>query len=351
MRERILRLRPLKGNRELQSGVALQKATWGTDFDDVVSAAIMDVSQKLGGVTAGAFDADERLIGMIFGLTGIRQDTRVHWSHMLAVVSDWQGLGVGMALKAYQRRRALSVGARTMYWTFDPLEARNAHFNLNRLGAEVSEYVRDAYGSGESSPLHRGIGTDRFVAIWQMESARVVDRMRAVDTQLDWDGALLEAAIDVPLKRPQEESAQREEADPHVDSAPEQREDIQSREESTPAPRLDVAPREDSAPAQQEDVHSSAEHASTIVEIPPDIQRLKAEDPEEARNWRRTTRAALMSLLDKGYIVQSFATDRESNRCYYHLQGPSEAAQTKASSTSPTQTRDSRSQPRSPKRP
>jgi len=162
---------------EYQACVALQKEVWGRDFSETVPAAILKVSQELGGVTAGAFAADGRLDGFVFGLTGIDAGGRpVHWSDMLAVRPGVAGRGLATRLKAHQRDALLARGVTRMLWTFDPLRARNAHLNLNKLGAVVREYRPDMYGETDSE-LHRGIGTDRFVALWEMDSPRVRERM------------------------------------------------------------------------------------------------------------------------------------------------------------------------------
>ncbi|TVP76623.1 MAG: GNAT family N-acetyltransferase, partial [Gemmatimonadales bacterium] len=152
-------IRPLAGRAEMEACVVLQEAVWGAGFRERVPAAILGVARRLGGVVTGAFRGDE-LVGFVFGLTGIREGRPVHWSDMLAVRAEARGRGLGIALKEAQRDELLSRGVRVMEWTFDPLVARNAHLNLNRLGAAGVEYVVDAYGDSDS-PLHRGIGTDR----------------------------------------------------------------------------------------------------------------------------------------------------------------------------------------------
>src|SRR5690606_28979184 len=101
----------------------------------------------------------------VFGLTGLEHGRLVHWSHMLAVRPEWRDLGVGTRLKAYQREAVARLGVEVIYWSFDPLMARNAHLNLNRLGARVAEYVEDMYGA-TGSTLHAGLGTDRLVVVW-----------------------------------------------------------------------------------------------------------------------------------------------------------------------------------------
>lgn len=155
---------------ELDACVALQRATWGEVFKEAVPRAVLLIAGKLGGVVAGAFD-DDRLVGFVFGLTGLRDGRLVHWSDMLAVDPAWRDHGIGRQLKAFQREAVVALGVTEMYWTYDPLIARNAHFNLNRLGAEIVEYVPDMYGT-TGSTLHGDVPTDRFVVRWTLNGPR-----------------------------------------------------------------------------------------------------------------------------------------------------------------------------------
>lgn len=157
-------LRALKTHAELEACVALQRATWGEAYEDCVPASILKVSQIVGGVSGGAFTPDDRLVGFVYGLTGVRKGRLVHWSHMLAVLPEYRNLGVGRRLKEYQREVLRGLGVEMIQWTFDPLVARNAHLNLNRLGALVDAYVPDMYGN-TGSALH-AFGTDRFIVTW-----------------------------------------------------------------------------------------------------------------------------------------------------------------------------------------
>src|ERR1041385_2041149 len=117
---------------------------------------------------AASFDARDRLVGFVFGMTGVERGRLVHWSDMLAVRPDLRDHGIGRRLKEFQRDTLLAMGVGLVYWTFDPLVARNAHLNFNRLGVRVSEYVIDMYGSDTDSALHRGLGTDRFIVAWEI---------------------------------------------------------------------------------------------------------------------------------------------------------------------------------------
>ena len=147
----------------------------GENFRELVPASMMMINQKLGGVVVGVFDEDGGLLAFLLGQTGLREGTRelLHWSHMMAVRSHVRGLGLGRHLKLYQRRFLLDLGIDEAEWTYDPLESRNAHLNLNRLGALPFEYRRNVYGDGSTSGLHSGIGTDRFVTRWKLRDPNV----------------------------------------------------------------------------------------------------------------------------------------------------------------------------------
>jgi predicted GNAT superfamily acetyltransferase len=114
-------------------------------------------------------------------------------SHMTGVQADYRDRGVGRMLKLYQREEALGRGIRMIQWTFDPLEVKNAHFNLNRLGAICREYHANLYGL-TTSPLHRGLPTDRLLAEWRLDSARTV----AAINNLVKDAVEAPAAIELP---------------------------------------------------------------------------------------------------------------------------------------------------------
>lgn len=197
MREAIA-IRDLKTQPELHACVALQRATWGEHFSEVVPVAILQVVQYIGGIAAGAFNARDELVGFVFGISGIEQSARglvpVHWSDMLAVRKEMRNQGIGERLKRYQRDMLLARGVEKIYWTFDPLDAKNAYVNFVRLGVIAREYRVDMYGQTDS-PLHQGIGTDRLIAIWPIATPRVEERLAKVRRLPNTPGAV---RIDVP---------------------------------------------------------------------------------------------------------------------------------------------------------
>jgi len=248
--------------------VAIQEETWGRGFSERVPAAILRVSQRVGGITAGAFDMHGRMVGFVFGMTGIQGRDLVHWSDMLAVRPEARGRHIGERLKQYQRGKVCALGVRTMMWTFDPLVSRNAHFNINRLGAMPVEYAVNLYGTTRSA-LHGTLPTDRFVVAW--------DCTAAAPTRAAADG---QPIADAPLLNPV----------------------------SNGTPSLaDVG---------------NARHLR--VQIPLDIQPVLQQQPALARRWRDITRRALGERLEAGYRVSGFVRPAErgdgaDNLPYYVL--------------------------------
>lgn len=257
--------RPFASLPDYAACVELQRLTWGRDFSDVVPASLLKVTQKAGGIAAGAFAADGRLLGFVYGLTGCAEGRPFHWSHMLAVSPAARDLGLGTRLKLYQREALLAAGVGEVRWTYDPLEARNAHLNLNHLGAEVAEYVEEMY-EGEMGELARGIGTDRFIVSWRIGGERVA---RALVSHRRGEADRFREA---PVSNPGAEERD-----------------------------LPTAPR-------------------VRVEIPENIQAVKVDRPEAALAWRTSTRRAFETYLGRGYTVEAFYRDAAEARCFYGLE-------------------------------
>jgi predicted GNAT superfamily acetyltransferase len=166
-------IRKCAGMDELNACVALQKEVWNFDDVDLVPLRMFVVSQKIGGQTIGAFHGDD-LVGFAFSIPGSRAGHAYLHSHMLAVRDSFRNHGLGRKLKLAQRDDAIQQGFELLEWTFDPLEIKNAHLNLSRLGAIARRYSVNHYGHS-SSPLQGGLPTDRLVAEWWLKSKRVVE--------------------------------------------------------------------------------------------------------------------------------------------------------------------------------
>jgi len=157
--------------KEFHACVELQREIWGEADLEIEPVTMFVVASLTGGQVLGAFDG-ENLVGYTLAVVGLRQGQVYLHSHQTAVRSAYRNRGVGRMLKLFQRDEALGRQIRLVEWTFDPLELKNAHFNLTRLGAVVRRYIPNCYGLTES-PLHAGLPTDRLVAEWWLDSDRV----------------------------------------------------------------------------------------------------------------------------------------------------------------------------------
>jgi predicted GNAT superfamily acetyltransferase len=177
--ETAIDIRLLTEPREFQEAVELQKTIWGFDEIELLPVRLFVVASKVGGHAFGAYDAG-RMIAFCLAIPGLKpggpgrlSHGYLH-SHMLGVLPAYRDRGIGRRLKLRQREDALARGIDLIEWTFDPLEIKNAYFNMERLGAIVRRYVRNQYGT-TTSRLHGGLPTDRCIAEWWVNSARVAE--------------------------------------------------------------------------------------------------------------------------------------------------------------------------------
>jgi predicted GNAT superfamily acetyltransferase len=181
--------------KDFQDTVTVQREVWGFSDTDLVPPRLMTVSTHIGGLVLGAYQG-EQMVGFSLAMPGVKVDGKAYWhSHMTGIVPPFQNQGIGRRMKLKQREEARSAGIDLVEWTFDPLEIRNSHFNVERLGVVVRHFVRNQYGI-TSSRLHGGLPTDRLVAEWYVNSARVeaiVDRGETV-------ARLAETTIEVPAQ-------------------------------------------------------------------------------------------------------------------------------------------------------
>jgi len=177
---------------ELASCVNLQRSVFGLPDLEISPRRHLVVSRQAGGWTLGAFahGARERLVGFVHHMAAVRNGNEIFgYSHMMAVDRDYQNRGVGARLKWAQRKKALAEGRDFIRWTWDPMQARNAHFNLNRLGVTVTSYAENFYGTDYATDPtlqgadHRGIDSDRLFANWQLPSRRVEELSQGKDPE------------------------------------------------------------------------------------------------------------------------------------------------------------------------
>ena len=159
---------------ELAACVDLQREVFSLPEIEISPVRHFVVTKNAGGFVLGAFLSGE-LVGFVLSVPAFLRGEKAFYSHMTAVRADQQGSGIGGRLKWAQRERALAEGVKIIKWTFEPVKARNAFFNLEKLGAIVTEYHVDFYGTDYSTLPGEEIGlaSDRLFAEWHLESDKV----------------------------------------------------------------------------------------------------------------------------------------------------------------------------------
>jgi predicted GNAT superfamily acetyltransferase len=265
-------IRDLHGLDDYRTVVALEQEIWGyTDPADIITVPVFIITVKRGGILLGAFDETERMVGFAFSIVGLKDGRATQWSHMMGVVPEHRRSGLGRALKLAQRDRAIAAGFDLMEWTFDPLQALNAHLNFSRLGVVCEEYARNVYGESTSA-LHKGTPTDRFVVEWHLRAAHVERRISRGDA-----GGSGTIAV-----RAQEASA---------------------------APvanlTLDAGPWTRSAPGDL-----AIEAPRLWVEVPGSFTEMQQQAPDLALEWRHHTREIFETYFARGYRAVDFELGR-----------------------------------------
>jgi predicted GNAT superfamily acetyltransferase len=189
---------------EFDACIRLQREAFGLPDLEISPRRHLIVSRKAGGWTLGAFKGDGEMVGFVHYMVGVRERNEIiGYSHMMAVARSYQNRGIGARLKWAQRERALLEGRRLINWTWDPMQPRNAHFNLNRLGVIVSSYAANFYGTdyntlpqeGQHSDASPGIDSDRLFAEWHLNSSRVRELAGGREPELPNSPA---ATIEIP---------------------------------------------------------------------------------------------------------------------------------------------------------
>ncbi|MFO8033780.1 MAG: GNAT family N-acetyltransferase [Candidatus Bipolaricaulota bacterium] len=240
----------------------LQREVWGFADVALVPDHALHTIVEAGGLLIGAYDGvgpGREMVGFVLSLLGRHQEGPLrHCSMMAAVAPGWQNRGLGYRLKLAQREHVLQQGIHVVTWTFDPLESRNAHFNLNKLGAVVTGYLPNYYGEFRDK-RNRGLASDRFLCEWHLDSERVRRRL----------------------------------------------EDDKSALSATELGQMELANRSQRLPSglrKPAGFQYEVQGEQLLFEIPADLQRLREEDLDLARAWRLETRKSLGTYMEEGYI-------------------------------------------------
>ena len=264
-------IRPLCSLEEFRACERIQLDVWG---NLAVGSELMTVTAKYGGALIGALKGG-KVVGFIYAFLARRHGRLIHWSHMMAVEERWRDRGLGFRMKLAHRKLALAQGIKSIGWTYDPLESRNAALNIRRLGGTVDEYIESCYGRYPSR-IEKGLPSDRFVVDWRIGSPRVTRRLgidklalagfaslpRANETRANAQGLLENCGLHLGLR----------------------------------APRV-------------------------AVEIPSNTDAMRVKNLRLALRWRLETRKILESYFERGYRVADFVPPhpQSGGRCFYVL--------------------------------
>ncbi|HEX2030507.1 MAG TPA: GNAT family N-acetyltransferase [Actinomycetota bacterium] len=247
-------VRELSSIEDMAAAAALIDRIWGEER--VVMPALLRALATHGGEVLGAYRGTE-LVGAQVAFLGTRDGRLVLHSHITGVAPGQQGAGVGYALKRGQREWCLARGIDTVTWTFDPLVARNAHFNLQKLGAVADRFHRDFYGDMPDA-INAGDRSDRLEVSWELRSPRVEAALRGELAEPDAEG--VPAAVDerdgLPVSRP------------------------------------------------------LPEEGPVLVAVPPDYHALRRREPDAAAAWRSAVADALEAATARGHAATGFVRGR-----------------------------------------
>jgi len=282
-------IRPLHTLADFHAAEDVQRAAWQSDELDIVPLHMLLTAAKNGGVLLGAF-AQDQLIGFVFGFLGTGEHRYgpeapaavklKHCSHQMGILPEWQSQGVGYALKVAQREAVRGQALRLITWTYDPLESKNAHLNILKLGAVCNTYYRDLYGELRDG-LNRGFPTDRFQVDWWIDSNRV-------------DTRLTRHRPPLTLKH------YRFARTPIVNEC------------ELDARGLPVCPQP---------IEPGDDTERFLVEFPADFQAIRRIDPDLALAWRFHLRAICESAFKRGYSVIDYVYEPgPPARSYYVMQ-------------------------------
>ncbi len=275
----LIRILKLTDPKQYSESIRVQQSAWGPDASGGIPAHLMIAAQHQGGIVLGAYDRG-RMVGVLLGFTGFDGKKIYHYSHITGVRREYQHRGVGFKLKLAQRQHVLWQGLDLVKWTYDPLQAGNAYFNIRKLGAFCRTYQRNFYGALNDS-LNRGRITDRFEVEWWLKSKRVIARLGGKSKHLTLLEALSRGA-QVANKTERMRSGVRK-------------------------PTRSVL---------------KLRERMLLVEIPDSILRVRETSLEVARRWTINFRKIFENYFRKGYSVTDVIVENEDGkrRVFYLLE-------------------------------
>jgi predicted GNAT superfamily acetyltransferase len=230
---------------DFQQCIELERLVWNDDDIDIMPIRLYMISKNCNAPTFGAFTANGRLIGFVHTSLALLEKKVVYHSHLAGVIEELRHKDIGYQLKLAQRQHAIAAGVQMIFWSFDPLQSRNAHFNINKLGAIIRAYKVNYYGEGVSSVFDSHLPSDRVIAEWWVNSPHVENVLSG--------------------NRPQVETA------------------------------------------------------ANLVEIPDNVDAIRAHSLDEHISWRMRVREDFQKALAGGSIVRGFTRNLETKTSAYHF--------------------------------
>jgi predicted GNAT superfamily acetyltransferase len=249
----------------------LEQKVWGATpipIHQTLTAA------KNGGIVIGAF-VEERIVGFVYSFPGYKNGEVYLCSHTLGIDETFRNRGIGYMLKMKQAEEAMKLGYRKIRWTYDPLESRNGHLNIAKLGAICSEYIENCYGE-MADELNKHLPSDRFYVEWWLGSPYLEERHR-IFSQLE----MLPERMALDWKEGRNGHPEAVQISSHWESFRHQ-------------PFL-------------------------FVPVPLQFQQLKEKDKELALDWRYKTRDVFVRLFEQGWTVAHVFRKRNEPVQYYVL--------------------------------
>lgn len=282
-------IQPVTNIEDVKQIEDIQRLTWNIDDLDIIPGWLFHAMQKNGACLLGAFDG-RKLVGFVFGLPGtlegldepvdqVEETQLLIYSLIMGVLPEYQRAGIGYRLKMAQREFALRLGVRLVTWTYDPLESLNGYLNIHKLGVVCHRYLHDYYG--EMGGINIGMPSDRFYVEWWVTSNRVKSRVSQNRGPLRLDQYLSGRAVIVN--------------------------ECDRNDKDLPVPPGGFL---------------QLDNSLTIVEIPDDIQHVKAVDVPLSKRWREHLRLIFGHYFERQYLVTDFVRNMDERglpRSYYVL--------------------------------
>ncbi|MCA1668827.1 MAG: hypothetical protein LC793_15815 [Thermomicrobia bacterium] len=257
----------------------LQLAVWAGSEREIVPYDILRAIRHAGGTVVGAWDG-ERMVGMALSVVAFGMEGAYHHSHLLGVLPAYRRWGVGWRLKMAQRAFVLTQGLGLMTWTFDPLESANAHLNFAKLGVVSHTYLPDFYGAMPEA-LNAGLPSDRLLVEWRLDTPHVRGRLATAESSALFGPLVSVDTQDAPFLLRMADSG---------------------------APETPFSPSP--SPTAVGEGSGEGGFGRLRIEIPANIQAIKAADPARALAWRRATRAAFTEAFARGYLTTDYRAPR-----------------------------------------